>query len=246
MKTSVNTDVNAPPKHPALFLVAAAVTGLSALAFGAAAVSVAVRGTGASIPQGATVVEGEVLAGRLTRSPAGEDFLVGEVTLGRPAASTAVDHRWRGPAGDRTLGVETSAGTVVVEVPPVSEWRGRPATDERVVQRLDGLPIVSDVDGVEAQLTPPYAIAVRALRPGDAIVAELGAAPRVGANESAQAVAQLFVGTRAQLEGDLRQREAMRWPMVFLLGLMAVACGVLALRAQRRAAAGAERPDASA
>lgn len=224
------------PGRPVFYVFALIAVGLG-VAFVGAAGMVAVKGTGAAIPSGANVIEGtldDTL--RVVESPAGAAFLYGEVTLGQPGASSAVDHRWRGPAGDRRVQVTTTNGeSMWIIVPEVHEWRGRLPLDERVVQSIAGLPIVSDVDETEAHLTPPYAVGVRALRPGDAVLARLDAVDRLSVD--ARRVSELHIGTRDELEADLAGREAMRWPIVGLMGIMGLASLGLGYRSLRRASA---------
>lgn len=224
------------PGRPIFYAFAFVAVGLGVAFIGASGM-VAINGTGASIPSGSDVIEGTFEdTARLTESPAGESFLYGEVTLGQPGESSAVDHRWRGPAGDRRARLVTSTGDAVwVLLPEVHTWRGRVSIDDRVVQSISGLPIVSTVDETEAHLTPPYAIGVRALRPGDAILARL-----MDANAERSAALELFelhVGTRDELEADLAGREAMRWPVVGLMGIMGLASLGLGYRSLRRASA---------
>lgn len=228
------------PGRPVFYVFSLVAVGLG-VAFLGAAGTVAVKGTGASIPSGEGVIEGTFEdTPRVVESPAGQSFLYGEVTLGQPGASSAVDHRWRGPAGDRRARITTSADEAVwVLLPEVHTWRGRVTIDERVVQSIAGLPIVSTVDETEAHLTPPYAIGVRAVRPGDAIVARLAddAASADEEHSEALEIFELHIGTRDELEADLAGREAMRWPVVGLMGIMGLASLGLGYRSLRRASA---------
>lgn len=224
------------PGRPIFYAFALVAVGLG-VAFSGAALMVGVRGTGASIPAGDNIVEGTFEdTPRVVDSPAGQSFLYGEVTLGQPGASSAVDHRWRGPAGDRRARVETLDGEALwVILPEVHSWRGRVTIDERVVQSIAGLPIVADVDETEAHLTPPYAIGVRAVRPGDSLVARVAGGDQGG--EGAVEILELHLGTREELEADLAGREAMRWPVVGLMAIMGLASLGLGYRSLRRASA---------
>ncbi|MFT5354007.1 MAG: hypothetical protein ACI9KE_001207 [Polyangiales bacterium] len=224
------------PGRPVFYLFSLIAVGLG-VAFVGVALTVSIGGTGASIPTGDQVIEATLdETPRVVESPAGTPFLYGEVTLGQPGESSAVDHRWRGPAGDRRVQVTTTDGeSLWIIVPEVHEWRGRVTIDERVVQSIAGLPVVSTVDETEAHLTPPYAIGVRALRPGDEILARLDEADRLSVD--ARLATELHVGTRDELEADLAGREAMRWPVVGLMGIMGLASLGLGYRSLRRASA---------
>ncbi len=129
----------------------------------------------------------------------------------------------------------TNGESLWIVVPEVHTWRGRVTIDERVVESIAGLPVVANVDETEAHLTPPYAIGVRAVRPGDHILARLDEVDRLGVN--ARLVIELHVGTRDELEADLAGREAMRWPVVGLMGIMGLASLGLGYRSLRRASA---------
>ncbi len=221
------------PGSKALY-VFAAIAAVSALAFLGLGAHIAIFGTGAALPSGEHVVEGVLSEGRLAESPAGEPFLFGEVTLGSPGGSGIVDHRWRGPAGDPEVRVDTENGPRTVRLPAATLWRGRPTTDERVVQNLGDLPVVSTSDQTEAHVSPPYAIAVRAVRPGDHLIAQVSAtSPEEGAPEAIE----VYVGERAVLQQDIDEREATRWPIIFMLVLVGTAGSVLARRTWRRAKA---------
>ena len=230
------------PGRPIFYAFAFVAVGLGVAFLGAAGM-VAINGTGASIPSGDNVIEGTFEdTPRVVESPAGAAFLYGEVTLGQPGESSAVDHRWRGPAGDRRARIVTTEGEALwVLLPEVHTWRGRVTIDDRVVESIAGLPVVGSVDETEAHLTPPYAIGVRAVRPGDVILARLAesAAESAARAERSEAIEvfELHVGTRDELEADLAGREAMRWPVVGLMGIMGLASLGLGYRSLRRASA---------
>lgn len=212
------------PTRPATFFVLAILALAVGVSFVGVAVSVATKGTGAHVPRGEGVVEGLVANGSSVRSPAGRDFLYGEVRITQPGGSAAVDHSWSTPAGDPVIEVTTETGDVAIHLPQVSEWRGVVPVDGREVQDLDGLPIVSEATDVEQRMQPPYAIVVRAIRSGDAVVAHVHEGE----------VVEFHVGSRAQLERDLAERESMRWPIVGLMGVMGLASLGLGLGALRR------------
>ena len=223
------------PGSPLFWIVTLLAT-CAGVVFVVLSLRIAFFGTGAEIPVGADVVEGTLVETRLTDSPVGEPFLVGEVTLGSPGGSGIVDHRWRGPAGDQRVRVETAEGEAKLHVPSVGLWRGRAQTEDRVVQHLDSLPIVSTVDLSEAQLAPPYAVAGRALRPGDTIIAKLES--NFDANsDTIYDVVELYVGSRDELEADLTQRESMRFPIVGMLFIVGLGSLVVARKAWLRARA---------
>lgn len=215
------------PKQRTLLWLGTVLATASGLAFMGVAASVALSGTGAEIPAGENVIEGMIAQGRAIPSPAGDDFLYGEVRIARPGASAAVDHSWSTPAGDARVVVTTEDGPARMELPPISEWRGLVPVDQREVMHLDGLPIVSDAEEVDARMEPPYLIVVRALREGDALIARV----------EDEAALEVHIGSRAELQAELDGREAMRWPIVGLMAVMGLAMLGVGFAAFRRARA---------
>ena len=208
------------------------------VALGYAAISVAFKGTGEELPTGPNTLVGRIRAAdepgtgnqratgnepatenELVRSPAGEPFVFGDVRITTPGASRVVDHAWWTAAGNARVTLETSHGVRRLELPLPREWKGITPRDQREVQMLDGLPIVGDVTDVTDRLPPPYLVVVRALRPGDSVTAKV----------RGETATELWVGSPEQLHAHLRQHEAMRWPIVGLMGLMAVFSLVLGL-----------------
>ena len=220
----------------------AAVGTLVALVAGCAflyvATSVALRGTGAAIPEGEHVVEGELIEAASVRVPAGPPILYGEVKVTDPGASRAVDHHWRTPVGSAELKVHTPEGERLLQVPAPAAWKGVVHEATMQTDSLQALPVVGDHPEIAERQGPPYLIIIRGVRAGDSVVAELESA-------SSAVVTELHVGDRATLRSALAQREAMRWPMVILMALVGMSSLGVAAFAFRRSRGTAAREDAT-
>lgn len=194
-------------------------------AFGVASVQIGFVGTGVALPTGDSAVEGRVKAGQTTPSPAGEPFLYGEVKLTRPG-SRAMEQSWSAVVGDPLVTLTTRDGDRQVRLSVPESWRGLSRLDTlENVADLEGLPVLGDVqEEVRGRLQPPYVVLVRALREGDHVIALSDGAD----------LTDVYVGERAELEQWLQGREAGRWPIVVLLGVMALSSFGLGIRAFRK------------
>ncbi len=209
----------APDKPPVIFkvlgLLALLMGGLLSFVTG----SVALNGTGAVIPEGEGVIEGVVVAdvSELVASPVGEPFVYGEIKVGpsgQQRNSSGVF--WSTHEGEARLRVQTDVGEQSVTLPPAGQWSGL-GQERRETSSLSSLPIVSQAQ-VDGRLRPPYAITAVVLRPGDHVVLKV---------EGDRATA-VFRGSREELSEAQAQNEAHRWPIVGLLGVMALMSFVLA------------------
>ena len=195
------------------------------LGMGIAAVRIALFGTGMALPAGPDAVEGRVGEGETVEVPAGAPLIYGEVKLTRPG-SRAMEQSWSQLVGSPEVTVQTQGGQVQARLPTPDEWRGDVPVDvlERI-ETVEGLPVLGDIaDEVRLRMQPPFTVLVRGLRAGDPILAE-----RCG-----DTLMNVYVGERAELEQWLARRERDRWPVVVLLGAMALvslALGVRGLRA---------------
>ncbi len=202
------------------------VAGLGFLALGA---HVAIFGAERELPRGPDRVDGTVLPGRVTASPAGEAFLYGRVRI-RSAARDGkslmhVDRAF----GDPAIRVTTAGGERTLRLPRPDDWRVPADHEERAtVDALADLPLLEadDVQRIGRAMPPPYEVSVRAVRAGDHVVARVvdGAATRVS------------IGEPEALARDAAAHERTRWPIVLLLlavGLASCAAGVVAARSAR-------------
>ena len=207
------------------------ILGLLALVSGGAflyvAVSVATEGTGARIPSGADVVEGTIAEGTSVRVPAGAPVQWGDLIVTDPGASRAIDHHWSSPVGDPEVTIRTVDGERSVTLPHARDWKGVVVEDKLEIDSVAGIPFVDEHPEILERQGPPYLIIVRGVRAGDAVIA------RTRGDE----VVELHLGDRATLESHLGQREAMRWPMVILMGVMGLTALALALFGFRKARA---------
>ncbi len=202
-----------------MFAVVVAITGAG---LGGLGLFVAVKGTGVSIPTGTHAVEGTIVASELTDSPAGEPFTYGEVKLTK-AGSRAMEQSWSAPAGSPSVEIEVTGSSerLSVKLPEPSEWRGPIPSDTLEVDSIEGMPVLGPLaEEARERVQPPYVVIVRALRPGDAIVAL----------QTGRELTDLHVGTRAELNRWLAAQESGRWPVVFLLLVMSVASLLLGYR----------------
>ena len=193
--------------------------------FGYVATSVAVRGTGASVPSGVDVLEGQVVAPEgvaLVESPVGEPFLYGEVRVTK-GGSKAVDQAWTTVVGSAAIEVDTGGRRMPLRLPHPEGWRQVSPPEHREVESIEGLAQLEALDDIDRLGPPPYVVVVRALRPGDAIIA------RAGEEEASD----VHLGERAAFEAWIAEREAGRWPIVGLLGIMALVSLGLAYRGLR-------------
>lgn len=193
--------------------------------FGYVATNVAVRGTGASVPSGVDVLEGRVVAPEgvaLVESPVGEPFLYGEVRVTK-GGSQAVDQAWTTVVGSAAIEVDTGGRRMPLRLPHPEGWRRTERPEHREVQTLEGLPHLEALDDVERLGPPPYVVIVSAVRPGDPIIA------RAGEEEASD----VHLGERAELEAWIAARESGRWPIVGLLGIMAIVSLALGVRGLR-------------
>lgn len=209
-----------------LLKAGAAAFGVVGLAFGYVALSVAIDGTGESIPSGANIIEGELLPGATRRGPVGEPFLFGDVRINDPEASSAIEQTWSTPIGENRVRLRKADGEeTFVELPPAMTWKGIVPHDEEEVQSLEDLPVVGEIEDVGERMAPPYLLVVEAVRAGDHIVAM---------TDDGGDVIQLWVGSREELEAQIARHEAMRWPIVGIMGMMALVSFFLGFRALRR------------
>ncbi len=196
--------------------ILAAITGL---AFGYAAVHISLFGSGASLPV-ENALETNVADVTTIPGPAGEDFAFGEVIITRPG-TRGVEQSWTGIYGERDL---TMANGETYTMPDPREWEGIVPFDYVEVNELEalsGMPLATDgAEEVSRHIPPPYVVGVHALRPGDSIVAEV----------SGDSLTNVHVGSRAELEEWLGNRENGRWPAVALLGVMAFVSVLFARR----------------
>lgn len=197
--------------------------------FGYVATSVAVRGTGQAVPSGVDVLEGRVAAPEgtaLVESPVGEPFLYGEVRVTK-GGSRAIDQAWTTVVGSAAIEVDTGERRMPLRLPHPEGWRRIDAVEHREVQTLEGLPHLDALDDVERLGPPPYVVVVTAVRAGDPIVA------RVGSEGSDGEARDVHLGERAELEAWIAARESGRWPIVGLLGIMAIVSLALGVRGLR-------------
>jgi len=214
----------ATPTRP-LPLIGSLVALVAGCAFSYVAFSVAVEGTGAKLPSGANVIEGTIAEGTTVRVPAGAPVRYGDLIVTDPHASRAVDHHWSTPVGEPEVLVQTTDGERTVTLPPARDWKGPVVEDTLEVNALDGIPIAGEHPEIAERQGPPYLLIVRGVRTGDAIV---------GATDGDEVV-ELYIGDRATLEAYLEQREAMRWPMVGLMAIMALTSLLVSFFAFRKA-----------
>jgi hypothetical protein len=209
----------------------AALVLLSGLAFIGLGARVALFGAAPPVPSGEGVVEGEVRAGEAVPSPVGAPFLYGRLTIGHAATaeSRGTLARVERDFGHPRVTVEAEGGARELELPRPDAWHVVPTVEgSAVIERLDALPLLrpDEIEQIGRTLPPPYEVTVRAIRPGDHLIA---AAP-------GRAVESVYVGERAALEAQHEAEEAMRWPAVLLLvtvGLGSVALAALLLRGPR-------------
>jgi hypothetical protein len=198
---------------------------LVGITFGYVAIHVAVRGTGASVPSGVDVLEGRVAPaeeGALVDSPVGEPFLYGEVRVTK-GGSKAVDQAWTTIVGDPGIEIDTGGRLMPLRLPHPDAWRSVGQPEHREVESIEGLPHLEALDDLDRLGPPPYFIVVRAVRPGDPIIA------RAGEEEATD----VHLGERAELEAWIAARESGRWPIVGLLGIMALVSLALGVRGIR-------------
>ncbi len=213
--------------------IAALVAGASFVALGA---HVAIFGAERPLPEGPDRVEGDVLDGTTTPSPAGEPALYGRVRV-RSAAPDGksmmhVDRTF----GDPGVRVGTAGGPRALHLPSPDDWRVPEGHDDRaVVEDLAALPLLEreDVDRVERAMPGPYEVTVRAVRPGDHVVARAGAT-----------ASRVAVGDPSALARDGAAQDAARFPIVALLLVVGIASCVAGALAWRGAARAPERPAA--
>lgn len=192
--------------------VGAGVMILVGLGCSALGLYVAINGAEPPLPSPEHSVEGTLEDGPLASSPAGDPFLYGEVRVADQPGPNAPHHR--GNYGEPNLAVRQASGEVVrVRFNSPDEWRvDAPDRDDLTqVMSLETLPLVGLVE-TERRLNPPFHVRVRALRPGDHVLAEVrdGVALRT------------YLGDRAKHEELHARRESMRWPMVALLLVLGV------------------------
>jgi hypothetical protein len=178
------------------------------------AANIAWKGADPAIPGPSASYEGEVLPGTTLRSPVGEPFSYGEIRI-QDADNTSTNIgtvHWRGTFGSPNVRIRTRHGEQAVHLPPPARWRILDGTeDSQEVAGLGGLPIVSDVT-VDRRISPPFRLTARAIRPGDHILVAKDPSARV----------RVYVGSRAEHAALRAAHESERWPIVVLLGLMAV------------------------
>jgi len=211
-------------------LVGSLVSLVAGSAFLYVAVSVAVEGTGATLPTGADMLEGTIAEGQSVRVPAGAPIRYGDLIVTSPGASRAVDHHWSSPVGDAEVVVDTAEGPRTLTLPPARDWKGPVEEAKQEVDSLIGIPIVNEHPEIAERQGPPYLLIVRGVRTGDAIVAKT----------DGDEVVELYLGERAQLEAFFAQREAMRWPMVGLMAIVGLTSLLLSFFAFRRARGGGD------
>ncbi|MBC7172108.1 MAG: hypothetical protein H5U40_06775, partial [Polyangiaceae bacterium] len=142
----------------------ALLAGLGFLALGA---HIALFGSERPLAHDATRLEGKVLPGRSTDSPAGEPFLYGRVRIrsaNRDGKSLMHVDRTFGDPGVR---VETEGGTRTVRLPAPDEWRvTRDHDDIGTIPSLHDIPLLAaeDVRRLGETIPPPYEVNVRAIR----------------------------------------------------------------------------------
>lgn len=198
---------------------------LVGVTFGYVATSVAVRGTGAAVPTGVDVLEGQVALPEgveLVESPVGEPFLYGEVRVTK-GGSKAIDQSWTTVVGHAGIEIDTGERRMPVTLPHPSEWRRITQPEHVEVESVEGLAHLEGLDDLERLGPPPYFVLVTAVRPGDPIIV------RAGGEEAAE----VHLGVRAELEAWISERESGRWPIVGLLGIMALVSLGLAYRGLR-------------
>ena len=194
---------------------------LVGVGFAVAASRIAFFGTGVALPRGEGALEGRLAPTETVAVPAGEPLIYGEVKLTRPG-SRAMEQSWSTIVGSPTVTLQRPEGSVTVRLPTPDHWRGQVPVDTREgVESLEGLPVLGAVaDEVRARLQPPFVVLVRGVREGD---------PIVGQREG-DALTNVYVGERAELEAWLQRRERERWPAVVLLAVMAVVSLALGAR----------------
>ncbi len=197
---------------------------LSGLAFAGLGLRVAIRGAAPPLPSGEGVVEGVVLPGATLPSPVGAPILYGRLTIahaaseGRRGSLARVERDF----GDPRVRVRTDAGERTLELPRPDSWRiyaGGEAEGTVMIRSLDAVPLLGAEDArqIGRTLEPPYEVTMRAVRPGDPLIA-------AARGEHAESV---YLGERAELEAQRTREESMRWPAVLLL--LGVGAGSVAL-----------------
>lgn len=204
----------------------------SGCAFVYVALSVAFEGTGAELPSGPNVLEGTIGSGDTVRVPAGAPVRYGDLIVTDPAASRAVDHHWSTPVGDPEVVVQTADGERRVTLPPARDWKGPVPEDKLQVDSLDGIPVAGEHPEIGERQGPPYLLIVRGVRTGDTIVAAT----------DGDEVVELYLGDRETLQAFLSQREAMRWPMVGLMGIVGITALLVSFFAFKKARSPKEAP----
>lgn len=186
---------------------------LGGVGFGYAAAQLAIAGTGMEVPDD---VVGEIEPGELHESPVGDPFVYGEVRLARPG-SQAFEQTWSAVEGDP----EITVGGESYRIPLPGQWQGLVPSDSREVESLAGMPVVGSIqEEARERMQPPYLVMVEALRPGDPVAMEI---------EDGRAIT-LYVGELEELRRWHAAREKERWPIVVLLGVLALASLVLGWR----------------
>jgi hypothetical protein len=199
-----------------------ALMGLGCLGLGA---YIGVVGVERPLPEGEGTLEGRVVEGATTRSPAGEDFVYARVRIRSAskegAALTHIDRSF----GDPRVRVQTAEGVRALVVGSPDDWRVTSDHDDSVVvEALADAPSLTadDASGIAGTIPPPYEITVRALRVGDHVAAEV---------RDGRAV-RLAVGEPEALAADGSKRDAGRLPVVGLLLVMGLASLGVAYRAR--------------
>ena len=193
------------------------------LGFGYVATSVATEGTGMALPEGADVVEGDVAEAPLRDAPFGDPFVFGEVRVSR-SGSRAIEQSWSTVIGSPQVVLEGEGREERVTLPFPAAWKGAVPLEVRDLASLDEVELDLEADESEIRErlgAPPYVAAVRAVRPGDHVIGRRG-------DES---LVDVYVGSRAELEEWIAQREQGRWPVVGLMGVMAFVSLLLGFRA---------------
>ncbi len=195
----------------AALLVFAVATSLAGFA-----THVAIHGADRPMPPPGEALEGTLGGGALTDSPVGEAVLAAVVTLtearGEQGGLGPVEYE--SFVGSLEVDVVTDAGTEHVRLPTPGRWRTLPdAMEVEVYESVAGRPGLPEMATVEEHLSPPYRVAVLALRPGMPIIVE-----RDGDGEAIRA----WIGEREIHVQHDGARGAMVFPVVLLFGLMAV------------------------
>jgi hypothetical protein len=200
-----------------------AIIGIAMLGFGT---HIALRGAEPEIPTGTNAIEGDIVGEATQRGPVGAPFIYGEVRVTEARGQTnPQDTHFRRTFGNARVRVRTAGGEVDVVLPNPADWKVTDGRDESIeTQTLEGQLLVGDVDP-EDRIAAPYAIRVRAIRPGDHVILD---------EDESGRIRRAFVGDRAELAATRARAEGMRWPAVGVIVVMGFVSLLLAYRIATR------------